>query len=171
MFVAACSALHIGHAGISVLQGLSDLWQGEQTIAANVLGQIRLPRVILAIIVGATLGMAGAAMQGLLRNPLADPGVLGVTGAGRGLCTLFWFGRECLVLVAGSGNCWRTGRFIYCVFIGGHAEQHARAHPGGRGGECYYRRADCGRTEFCAQFICYAGNCFLVDGLTCQSPC
>ncbi len=44
-----------------------------------VLTQLRLPRTLLAIIVGASLGIAGAVMQGYLRNPLADPGVLGVS--------------------------------------------------------------------------------------------
>lgn len=42
--------------------------------------QIRLPRTILAMIVGMTLGLSGAAMQGLLRNPLADSGLLGISG-------------------------------------------------------------------------------------------
>jgi iron complex transport system permease protein len=44
-----------------------------------VITQLRLPRTILAIVVGAGLGVAGAVMQGYLRNPLADPGVLGVS--------------------------------------------------------------------------------------------
>jgi len=43
--------------------------------------EIRLPRILSAFGVGAALGLAGAALQGLLRNPLADPGVLGVSGA------------------------------------------------------------------------------------------
>lgn len=46
---------------------------------AQVLFAIRLPRALAAGLTGAALGMAGAAMQGLLRNPLADPGVLGVS--------------------------------------------------------------------------------------------
>ncbi len=45
----------------------------------EVLFTIRLPRALAAVMVGAALGLAGAAMQGLLRNPLADPGVLGVS--------------------------------------------------------------------------------------------
>lgn len=45
----------------------------------EVLWTIRAPRVAVAALVGAALGLAGAAMQGLLRNPLADPGVLGVS--------------------------------------------------------------------------------------------
>ena len=44
-----------------------------------VLWQVRAPRAVTALVVGAALGLAGAVMQGLLRNPLADPGVLGVS--------------------------------------------------------------------------------------------
>lgn len=46
---------------------------------AEVLWQVRAPRAATALMVGAALGLAGAVMQGLLRNPLADPGVLGVS--------------------------------------------------------------------------------------------
>ena len=48
---------------------------------AEVLWQVRAPRVATALMVGAALGLSGAVMQGLLRNPLADPGVLGVSAA------------------------------------------------------------------------------------------
>ncbi|MGQ7848246.1 FecCD family ABC transporter permease [Granulosicoccus sp. 3-233] len=54
--------------------------------------EIRLPRVLLAIIVGASLGVSGAALQGLLRNPLAEPGLLGVSASaslGAVLCLYF----------------------------------------------------------------------------------
>lgn len=47
---------------------------------AAVLGVIRAPRVLLAALIGAGLGVAGAAMQGLFRNPLADPALIGVSG-------------------------------------------------------------------------------------------
>ncbi len=50
-----------------------------------VLFNIRFPRVLLAAIVGAALGVSGAAMQGLFRNPLADPTLIGITG-GAALC-------------------------------------------------------------------------------------
>ncbi|KZX59005.1 iron ABC transporter permease [Halioglobus sp. HI00S01] len=54
--------------------------QGESVDqAAVIIGQIRLPRSLLAMLVGAMLGMTGAAMQGLFRNPLADPSLIGVT--------------------------------------------------------------------------------------------
>ena len=45
----------------------------------EVLWAVRAPRAVTALMVGAALGLAGAVMQGLLRNPLADPGVLGVS--------------------------------------------------------------------------------------------
>lgn len=52
---------------------------------AQILWTIRAPRAVAAAVVGGALGLAGAVMQGLLRNPLADPGVLGVSaGAGFG---------------------------------------------------------------------------------------
>lgn len=61
--------------------------------AALILAELRLPRSILAVIVGAGLGAAGAAMQGYLRNPLADPGLFGIApGAALGAVASFWFG-------------------------------------------------------------------------------
>lgn len=52
----------------------------ERTITAAILWETRLPRILLAGIVGAALGGAGTAYQALLRNPLADPYILGVSG-------------------------------------------------------------------------------------------
>lgn len=52
---------------------------GEDTRAALVLIDLRLPRTLLAIFVGGALAVAGAMMQGLFRNPLADPGLVGVS--------------------------------------------------------------------------------------------
>ncbi|UPO87930.1 iron ABC transporter permease [Niallia sp. Man26] len=62
------------------------------TMQANIVSNIRLPRVILAGLVGASLAIAGCAFQGLLRNPLADPYTLGVSsGASVGaVATLFF---------------------------------------------------------------------------------
>jgi len=61
--------------------------------AAVILGELRLPRAVLAITLGAGLGAAGAAMQGYLRNPLADPGLFGIApGAAFGAVLSFWTG-------------------------------------------------------------------------------
>ncbi|WP_295184156.1 iron ABC transporter permease [uncultured Brevundimonas sp.] len=78
MVVALALAVLAGETAFSVDQyaaAFSDPTSGP----AEVLWQVRAPRAVCALIVGAALGLAGAVMQGLLRNPLADPGVLGVS--------------------------------------------------------------------------------------------
>lgn len=61
--------------------------------AAIILLELRLPRALLALVVGAGLGGAGAAMQGYLRNPLADPGLFGIApGAALGAVLSLWLG-------------------------------------------------------------------------------
>jgi iron complex transport system permease protein len=61
--------------------------------ASEILWQIRLPRAALAPLVGGGLGLAGAVLQGALRNPLADPGLLGLSGmAGLGAVVAFYWG-------------------------------------------------------------------------------
>lgn len=56
-----------------------DVWSAQDTISRAILFELRLPRAILGVLVGASLGLAGAAMQGYLRNALAEPGTLGVS--------------------------------------------------------------------------------------------
>jgi iron complex transport system permease protein len=71
------------------------VWLDPQTTpnAAIILAELRLPRALLALAVGAGLGAAGAAMQGYLRNPLADPGLFGVApGAALGAVLSLLFG-------------------------------------------------------------------------------
>lgn len=74
ILVAACL---IGPAGLSVGDALAAFFKDSP--AGVIVREIRLPRALAAWIAGAALGASGAAMQGLLRNPLADPGVLGVS--------------------------------------------------------------------------------------------
>ncbi|OZB20487.1 MAG: ABC transporter permease [Rhodobacterales bacterium 34-62-10] len=71
----------IGPAGITMADTLRALLWGQGEAATLVMREIRLPRAILAVMVGASLGLAGAAMQGYLRNPLAEPGLIGVSGS------------------------------------------------------------------------------------------
>jgi iron complex transport system permease protein len=78
---------------LSLLAGRVWLDPGTTPNAAVILAELRLPRAVLAVIVGAGLGAAGAAMQGYLRNPLADPGLFGIApGAALGAVASFWFG-------------------------------------------------------------------------------
>jgi iron complex transport system permease protein len=56
-----------------------NVWLDQDAIGRTILLELRLPRALLGIAIGAALGLAGAALQGYLRNPLADPGTLGVS--------------------------------------------------------------------------------------------
>ena len=86
-------------------------WKSDT--ARIILLNIRLPRVLLAAVIGATLAVAGVTFQTLLRNPLADPFILGVSGgaaAGAAVSTAFGLGRipGVVPLVAFAGACGAT---------------------------------------------------------------
>ncbi|MEP9365760.1 iron ABC transporter permease [Xanthobacter sp. VNH20] len=83
----------IGYATLDISAALADLIAGRPSLPALVLSELRLPRAILGAAVGFSLGITGAALQGLMRNPLADPGVVGVSGAAAlGAVVAFYFG-------------------------------------------------------------------------------
>ncbi|MCP5431748.1 MAG: iron ABC transporter permease [Alphaproteobacteria bacterium] len=78
-----------GHPGLDVF-GHGAL---APELARTILLEVRLPRACLALLVGASLGLAGAALQGLTRNPLAEPGLIGTsTAAAFGAVLAFYFG-------------------------------------------------------------------------------
>lgn len=72
-------SLLTGPAGLSTLMSLEALFGGGNEAAQLVMQEIRLPRAILGLTIGATLGLSGAVLQGYLRNPLADPAILGIS--------------------------------------------------------------------------------------------
>lgn len=80
LLAAAIAALITGPGGPSP-QLLTGWLTGKDPAAAIILVDIRLPRILSAAAVGAALGICGAALQALTRNPLAEPGILGVSAA------------------------------------------------------------------------------------------
>ena len=74
-------SLLIGPAGLGWGESLRALVSGQGGPVVAVMQEIRLPRAILGLLIGAGLGLSGAAMQGYLRNPLAEPGLIGVSAA------------------------------------------------------------------------------------------
>jgi iron complex transport system permease protein len=83
LLAATCAAgLGTGAAQVSLLDGVRG---AADPVTRVILWEVRLPRVVLGALVGAALAVSGAVMQGLFRNPLADPGIVGVSaGAGLG---------------------------------------------------------------------------------------
>ena len=91
---------------LSLLAGRVWLPPGEilsgNSLSALIVNDIRLPRSVLALLVGGALGLSGAVLQGLTRNPLAEPGLLGVsTGAALGAVMAIYFGVAAISGVAG----------------------------------------------------------------------
>lgn len=76
--------------GIGALRlPVSLLWNGTDEALRQIWLTIRLPRVLLALAIGGSLALAGCVMQGLFRNPLADPGLLGIS-SGAALAVALW---------------------------------------------------------------------------------
>ncbi len=79
--LAIFAACLLGSTPLPAGRVLAALFGGADTSDRLVIWQIRLPRALAAFVTGAALGISGAALQGLLRNPLAEPGVLGVSAS------------------------------------------------------------------------------------------
>jgi iron complex transport system permease protein len=102
LLIAGLAALALAAAAASLLFGAVDLTLARLVAAATgngdrvasiILFDLRLPRALLALAVGAMLGLAGAALQGYLRNPLAEPSVLGTSNAAAlGAVAALYFG-------------------------------------------------------------------------------
>lgn len=99
-------SLLVGPAGYGPVRSVEALVSGGDGAAAIVMREIRLPRALLGLIVGFSLGLAGAALQGFLRNPLAEPGIVGIsTSASLGAVLVFYTGvagASMLTLPAGA---------------------------------------------------------------------
>nr|WP_227396285.1 iron ABC transporter permease [Jeotgalibacillus aurantiacus] len=85
-------AITFGAADTSLKDVFRAIFTGDRSSTSLVLIEIRFPREVAAIVVGAGLAVSGAIMQGMTRNPLADPGLLGLTaGANAALAVAFAF--------------------------------------------------------------------------------
>jgi len=73
-------SLFIGSNPIPVVRAVLESAAESHSVIALILTEVRLPRALIALFAGATLGLCGAVMQGLLRNPLASPGLVGSSG-------------------------------------------------------------------------------------------
>lgn len=92
LMVAGAGSLLAGQIALpprAILDGLL----GTPGLAGAIVTEVRLPRIVLAILIGGVLGLSGAVLQGLLRNPLAEPGLLGVSsGASLGAVIAIYYG-------------------------------------------------------------------------------
>lgn len=115
-------AVSVGSAAVS----WRDLADGE-SVGRTILLQIRVPRVLAAALVGAILAVAGLTFQTLLRNPLADPFILGVSGgaaSGAAVATALGWSRfpGLVQTVAFAGACAATGAVFFLARRRGHTD-------------------------------------------------
>ncbi len=109
------ASVGVGSRSVSAAEVLAALGGTSDTIGEAAVTK-RIPRTVLAVVVGAALGLSGAVMQGVTRNPLADPGVLGVNmGASLAVVAGFaWFG-----LFSATSIVWTAvlGAAVAAVFV------------------------------------------------------
>ncbi|MBY6154386.1 iron ABC transporter permease [Vannielia litorea] len=129
LLVICVFSLGVGASGTSLPAALWQALNGEEIALRDrlILFDIRLPRLAMGVLVGAALAVSGAVMQGLFRNPLADPGLVGVgAGAGLGAILAIVLGgllpvalRDglgyALVPVAAFAGGWVTTLLLYCI--------------------------------------------------------
>lgn len=107
--VAVLFSLATGSVNIDIEGLLSALKEGKDSINYTLVMELRLPRALSAFVAGAMLALAGALMQVLLRNPLADPYVLGISG-GAAVATL-------TAMLIGLTGIWLTGSALAGAFL------------------------------------------------------
>jgi iron complex transport system permease protein len=93
VLVLMIASLLTGPADLAPVDGIAGLFAGGDEAAIIIMQEIRLPRALVAAAVGFSLGLAGAVLQGFLRNPLAEPGIIGVSAmASFGAVLVFYSG-------------------------------------------------------------------------------
>src|SRR3712207_9023185 len=109
------ASVAVGSRGVGWSEIVAALGGSSETIGEAAVTK-RIPRTVLAVVVGAALGLSGAVMQGVTRNPLADPGVLGINmGASLAVVAgLAWFG-----LFSATSIIWTAvaGAALAAVFV------------------------------------------------------
>jgi len=99
--VAFAFSIAVGTAGTGLSSIAATIDRENAEVLSLIIREIRLPRAILGLLIGATLGLAGATLQGYLRNPLAEPGVIGVsTAAALGAVLAIYTGLSVVVPLA-----------------------------------------------------------------------
>ena len=101
-------ALRIGSVSYSTSEILESIFDTNSTIHTIIIN-LRLPRVILAILVGMCLSAAGTLLQAVMQNPLADPGIIGVSSGASVVATIVFLVAPTLMsslpLLAFGGHC------------------------------------------------------------------
>jgi iron complex transport system permease protein len=117
-------SLLIGPAHLGPITSIKALIAGGDEATRIIMREIRLPRALLGLAVGASLGLSGAVLQGFLRNPLAEPGIVGVSAmASLGAVVIFYTGLAGASLYALPAGA-LTGAFLAVLILLAIAARH-----------------------------------------------
>jgi iron complex transport system permease protein len=117
-------SLLIGPAHLGPVTSIEALIAGGDEATRIIMREIRLPRALLGLAVGASLGLSGAVLQGFLRNPLAEPGIVGVSAmASLGAVVIFYSGLAGASLYALPAGA-LTGAFLAVLILLAVAARH-----------------------------------------------
>jgi iron complex transport system permease protein len=105
---AALLSLAVGARSVPLGEVIEALRQGGSSKDATIVAELRVPRTLLGIVVGVALGLAGALMQALTRNPLADPGLLGINAGAA----------AAVVIAIGILGITGTTAYVWFAFVG-----------------------------------------------------
>ncbi|MCB1619312.1 MAG: iron ABC transporter permease [Thiothrix sp.] len=113
-------SLIAGRNPLPIWEAASQALTHQDSVLAIILMEIRLPRALIGLFAGASLGLCGAAIQGLLRNPLASPGLIGsASGAALMAVIVLYFGLQALSLqllpLAGMGGALLATLLVYAL--------------------------------------------------------
>lgn len=117
LMVLSIGSIFVGASELTLPQIWHHLWQGATGEQDFIVWQHRLPRAILAILVGGSLGLSGTLVQGVIRNPLASPDLMGIS-AGAGFCATLL-----LVMLPSSPTWWLSiaallgGLLAFCLIM------------------------------------------------------
>ncbi len=120
-------------------------WRLGNEVGWAIVWELRVPRATLGLFIGGVLGLSGAVLQGWLRNPLAEPGVIGVSAcAGFAAVCAFYSGLAAVVRAGAAAGRHRRGRHCRCPpdGCGPRRDQDGVAAADGRGDQCHRRGAD-----------------------------
>ncbi|XOV78327.1 MAG: FecCD family ABC transporter permease [Aestuariibacter sp.] len=129
VFLLTCSlalffvAMSSGHVSADISDMIALLFHrhaGEsQPLEHYVLWQLRLPRIVMAMVIGALLGMSGCALQGMVRNPLADPGIIGISSGAAVFAAAVIIFQPWLLISLGFLPEWLLNNLvIFAAFVG-----------------------------------------------------
>lgn len=127
LLVVMVAGLCIGEVNYSPGEALSILFGNGDDVRAEILRKLRLPRVLLGLVVGGSLSLAGAILQGIFRNPLVEPYTLGISGgASVGVAIVMVFSLETVwgsltLPMAGFAGAFITIIFIYMAAMQGRS--------------------------------------------------